>query len=262
MKNIKNSSSQNVLNINTISDYNDEDNENDVSDLLLKNETKNYGTKEDDTTSRISASSTTTSRSSLMRRISLFDGVQINRSYSFCLYLTDVLLSIFVFSPIVCLYWYCTWVFFDKFFLTEQKYLSNFLCLGIGLLIILIGYLSQDLIKNLNDFLKTLRFSSFLRFLMRIIYFYIVTMAYIMQWRAIWNIFGFFLNDKLEVQLSLAIFSIAYFCLTRSTRALISSPYLLYLDDREEYFVNESGRHKLNTVFINFKSVIIYTFIY
>ena len=74
----------------------------------------------------------------------------------------------------------------------------------IGLFIILLGYLFQDHMQSC--YVKVKRFNrlgTFLRFMIRNAYFYIVTMAYIFQWRAIWNLFVFYISDDLNLKFNL-----------------------------------------------------------
>lgn len=190
------------------------------------------------------------SRTSLIQRhskISLGTKLSQSKSFNFFLYTTDILLSVLVFSPIIGLFWYCTWSFLDDYFLNDRMYLSNFLSLSIGLIFILAGYLMQELMQLWYDKLKQFKYSKFLRFLMRTVYAYIMSMAVILQWRAVWNIYNFYLFKDISSQLTLAVISIAYFCITRSTRSLVCNPYLLYVDESEDFFVSES-RHKITAV--------------
>ena len=41
-------------------------------------------------------------------------------------------------------------------------------------------------------------------------------------------------------QLSLAIIALAYFCLSRSTKTLISTPFILFVDDHDIFFTTQS----------------------
>lgn len=170
------------------------------------------------------------------------------QSHEKCLYLTDCLLSNFIFSPIVIFYWYCSWTFLDVYFLSEQKHLSNFLSLSIGLVVLFFGYLLQEKFQHVYTKLKEFnKCGAILRFLMRNLHAYVITMAIILQWRAIWNIYLFYLVDDLSSQLSIAIASLCYFCLTRSTRTLVSNPFMIFFDDTEEFFVSRS-RHKIDLI--------------
>jgi hypothetical protein len=54
------------------------------------------------------------------------------------------------------------------------------------------------------------------------------------------------LFNDISSQLALSFISIAYFCLTRSTRTLVCNPFLLYIDDNEHFFESDS-RHKIES---------------
>lgn len=164
-----------------------------------------------------------------------------------CLYFTDVILSVFVFSPLVCMYWFCTWEFLDEYFFKDDPLLSNYLSFAFGVFIIFNGYMTQNQMQKCYVWAKAFKYGLVLRFLIRNSYAYLITLAIIFQWRAIWNLFVIYITDDLHAQLAIAAVSLAYFCLTRSTRTLTSNPFILFKDDTDDFFVSVS-RHKINWV--------------
>jgi hypothetical protein len=72
---------------------------------------------------------------------------------------------------------YCTWSFLDDYFLKDHVYLSNYVSLAISYVLILPGYLAQEYWQKLYEKLKEFKYATFLRFLMRTIYIYLMSGA-------------------------------------------------------------------------------------
>lgn len=175
--------------------------------------------------------------------------IRTSRAFGAFMYLADVFLSILIFSPIVAFYWYGTWTFLDTYFIPDNKKLSIFLCWLIGLFILMPSYLFQIELQNLYDYFKTLnKFGVVLRFIMRIIQSYIISFAILFQWRGLWNLIDLYFFTDIVSQLSFGIISIAFFSLSRATRTLISTPFLLFIDDTNGFFKSEASRHRVRSV--------------
>lgn len=136
---------------------------------------------------------------------------------------------------------YCTWSFLDDYMLPNDERLSNFLSWIIGLVILLPSYVFQkDLqtiyiaLGNLNSYVGTS-----LRVLMRVIYIYLVTLAVILEWRGVWNLFDLYLFNDWQTQISLGVLALTFFCLTKTTRTLVATPFFLYMDDYHHFFTTE-----------------------
>jgi hypothetical protein len=165
------------------------------------------------------------------------------------LYLVDISLSIVFFSPLVSLYWYCTWLFLNDYFITWDVTLSNSLSYGIGLLILFPAYVLQE---NLQQFYNRLGLlspvrSSVSKFLMRTIYIYLMSFAVVLEWRGLWNLCDTYTFKDWRSQLSLSIIALSFFYFTRGTRTLVSTPFIVFTDDYDYFFVADS-RHKLSSV--------------
>jgi hypothetical protein len=161
---------------------------------------------------------------------------------SHLIYLADVLLSLFIFSPMVGFYWYGTWTFIDSYFFTANRKLSNFFSLIIGLLIVFLFYIFGKKIHNLYAHFKTsnTKFGNEFRFGMRMFYVYTMSLAIVFQWRGLWNLFDLYYFNDTRSQISLSILALTYFCLTRSTRTLIVTPFGLFVDNADTFFDRDS----------------------
>jgi hypothetical protein len=165
------------------------------------------------------------------------------------LYLVDILLSIVFFSPLVSLYWYCTWLFLNDYFITCDAVLSNALSYALGLLILLPAYVLQE---NLQQFYNRLGqlgpvSSSVSKFLMRTVYIYLMSFAVVLEWRGLWNLCDIYIFKDWRSQLSLSIIALSFFYFTRGTRTLVSTPFIVFTDDYNYFFVADS-RYKLRSV--------------
>lgn len=164
------------------------------------------------------------------------------------LHTIDVLLSVLVFSPLVSIYWYCTWQFIDDYFLKESPKLSNFLSWSIGLSILCPGYVFQKDLQNLYEYLNNLEtIGSTLQVLMRVIYIYAICLANVLEWRSMWNLLSLYFYPDWLSQFILALLCILFFCVTRSTHTLVNTPFILYMDDYHQFFTTEA-KHQLPVI--------------
>lgn len=115
------------------------------------------------------------------------------------------------------------------------------MCWLSGLLILLPSYVFQ---KDLQDIYLVLlncnsKFFQCLAVLMRVIYIYLVTLAVILEWRGVWNLFDLYFFNDWQTQISLAILALTFFCLTKTSRTLVATPFFLYMDDYHHFFTTE-----------------------
>ena len=73
---------------------------------------------------------------------------------------------------------------------------------------------------------------------MRNIYMYIITVAITIEWQGLWDLIESNVDD-LQTKLCFSVIGITYACLTRSTRALVSTPFVLTIDDEAGFFEYE-----------------------
>ena len=166
------------------------------------------------------------------------------------LYVFDIILSIFIFSPIVAFYWYGTWLMIDLYFFSKNIHSSNILSYLVGLLVLFILYIFVEQLSKLYSYLKirNTKMGRLLMLFIRVTYVYVMSLAIVFQWRGLWNLFDLYFYTDAEKQISLSIVAITYFCLTRSTRTLIVTPFVLCVDDAENFFDQEESRFKLKSV--------------
>ncbi|RNA07794.1 hypothetical protein BpHYR1_018494 [Brachionus plicatilis] len=157
----------------------------------------------------------------------------------------DVLLSILLFSPLVAIYWYCTWSLIDDYFYKESPKISNFLSWILGLSILFPGYVFQRDLQNLYEYLNNFETIGYmLQVTMRVVYIYAITIGVILEWRSVWNLMDIYLFESWKISFVFAILCIMFFCVTKSTHQLINTPFILYMDDYDLFFTTES-KHQL-----------------
>ena len=173
-------------------------------------------------------------------------------------YVIDFLLAAVVFGPLVSIYWYCTWSFLDAYLLKESLLLSSIVSNATGLAILLPCYLFQIDLQRFYDYLAGRpRFAKPVRFMTRVVYVYLVSLAIVCQWRGLWNICDLYLFSDWISQLSLSIVALAYFSLTRSTRSLLATPFILVRDNCLTPFTSLENRHKRSTVSVALNPAIL-----
>jgi len=165
-----------------------------------------------------------------------------NSVKSKALYTIDVLLSAFFFAFLSALYWYGTWTFLDVFVLPENNVLSSAICYVASLLMILPGYIFQQDIQNIYN---NCHFA--VQFVMRYLYVYLMSLAYVLEWRGCWELCDKYIELDWKGELSIAIIAITYMLIARSFRLVTSSPYLLSYDDWQDFFVSQS-RYKIDAL--------------
>lgn len=170
------------------------------------------------------------------------------------IYLVDVFFSAFVSSPLSGFFWYTIWKFTESYVFIYSRNFSYFICYFIGFMILALAYLLQDCLQNLFNCLENLRYGSrIFCFLMRNIYMYIITVAITIEWQGLWDLIESNVDD-LQTKLCFSVIGITYACLTRSTRALVSTPFVLTIDDEAGFFEYELKTHSIfeNSIFANF----------
>ncbi|RNA07793.1 hypothetical protein BpHYR1_018493, partial [Brachionus plicatilis] len=167
------------------------------------------------------------------------------RSFSYLIYTLDIILSLFLFGPLVSFYWNSSWEFLDLFFFVNEPELSNFICWILGLLIIFPTYLFQKSFEGLNtSFERSAKFKSkIFQIIIRTCYIYTLGLGVLLQWRGLWNLIDIFFFKDWKRQMILSIICIGFLSLTRATKILLSNPFILYRDDYGQFYTGAS-RHK------------------
>lgn len=153
-------------------------------------------------------------------------------SYSFMkFFLTDMLISAFFITPLVNIHWRGAWDLLDIYLLPKNEHLSAIVSLISGLSILYIIYLIQN---SLQTFYEKHR-KYFLGQLMTRSYTLIIALAYINQWRGLWNLLDLTSNQWHHLLIETLI-SILCLLIMKSVYNLNSAPFLIGIDT-ESYFL-------------------------
>lgn len=194
---------------------------------LLRGQHQTSPNNDDDERIRSSASSTTSSSSSST------SGVPNYRSYM-ALYLTDMLISAFIITPFLNIHWRGAWDFLDIYLLPDSPNYSACISLGIGYWMLFTLYMAQGYLQR---FYERNRHNVAGQVMTRL-YTLILALAYIQQWRGLWNL----LDQTSDLPYHLigeASISIIFLLLLKSIYNLNSAPYLIGIDT-ESYFLLDS----------------------
>jgi len=159
------------------------------------------------------------------------DSLTLN-SYSFIkLYLTDMFISAFLITPLVNIHWRGAWDLLDIYLLPKNERTSALVSLLIGLFILYFIYLIQN---SLQIFYEKYR-KNFLGQMMTRFYTLIIALAYINQWRGLWNLLDLTSNQWYHLIIETLI-SIIFLLMMKSIYNLNSAPFLIGIDT-ESYFL-------------------------
>jgi len=152
--------------------------------------------------------------------------------YSFIkLYLIDMFISAFLITPLVNIHWRGAWDLLDIYLLPKNERTSALVSLIIGLFILYCIYLIQN---SLQIFYEKYR-KHFLGKFMTRFYTLIIALAYINQWRGLWNLLDLTSNQWYHLIIETLI-SIIFLLMMKSIYNLNSAPFLIGIDT-ESYFL-------------------------
>jgi len=171
-----------------------------------------------------SASSTTSSTSSIIPNC---------RSY-ITLYFTDMLISAFIITPFVNIHWRGAWDLLDIHLLPDYPKESALISMGVGFAMLYILYLAQG---HLQSFYEKNRHNVMGQIMTRL-YTLILALAYINQWRGLWNLLDLTSNEWYHLTGEAGI-SIIFLLLMKSIYNLNSAPFIIGIDT-ESYFLLDS----------------------
>jgi hypothetical protein len=189
--------------------------------------------------------------------------------YKIFLKLIDLLLTCFVFTPLVIIFWASTWDILYLFLFPNDFYLSILTTFIIANSILIIFHLFQEKLNNfhlkLRDIIKMdaeldilnqdARVNYYSRdFYFRCFYSYILTGAYVCAWKTYWELYTHFtdgLNWPFFLLISIIALIFYRFGLKRSidnfTRTV---PFYLFMDIKFEQTFLQPKRIFLNNVII------------
>jgi succinate dehydrogenase hydrophobic anchor subunit len=164
-------------------------------------------------------------------KINSSDSLTLN-SYSFIkLYLTDMFISAFLITPLVNIHWRGAWDLLDIYLLPKNERTSALVSLLVGLFILYFIYLIQN---SLQIFYEKYRKNFFGQIMTRF-YTLIIALAYINQWRGLWNLLDLTSNQWYHLIIETLI-SIIFLSIMKSIYNLNSAPFLIGIDT-ESYFL-------------------------
>ena len=140
-------------------------------------------------------------------------------------YLTDMFIAAFIITPLVNIHWRGAWDLLDIYLLPADARTSALASLFIGLFILYISYLIQNPLQNLYEkHRKNLLGQTLARF-----YTLFVALAYINQWRGLWNLLDLTSNQWHHLVIETLI-SIVVLIIMKSIYNLNSAPFLIGTD--------------------------------
>jgi hypothetical protein len=188
-------------------------------------------TNEDErATSSVSSTSASTTSSTASSTSSVVPGCN---SY-ITLYFTDMLISAFIITPFVNIHWRGAWDLLDIHFLPESPKTSALSSMGIGFFMLYIMYLTQDFLQKFYDKNR----HSIVGQIMTRLYTLILALAYINQWRGLWNLLDL-TNNEYYYLLGETGVSIIFLLIMKAIFNLNSAPFLIGIDT-EYYFSLDS----------------------
>jgi hypothetical protein len=181
----------------------------------------------DDDERAASSASSTTSTTSTNSTTSILP----NRRSYVTLYFTDMLISAFIITPFVNIHWRGAWDLLDIHLLPDYPCQSALISMGIGYLMLYILYLAQG---YLQIFYEKHR-HNILGQIMTRLYTLILALAYINQWRGLWNLLDLTSNEWYHL-LGESGVCIIFLLLLQSIYNLNSAPFIIGVDT-EWYFL-------------------------
>jgi hypothetical protein len=177
---------------------------------------------------RISTSSSSTTSTSTNNSLAPH-----GQSYM-ALYLTDMLISAFIITPFVNIHWRGAWDLLDIHFLPDYPCISALSSFAIGLSMLYMLYLAQGYIQRFYERHR----QDLMGLIMTRLYTLILALAYINQWRGLWNLLDLTSNVWYHL-LGETVICITFLLVMKSVFNLNSAPFIIGIDT-ESYFLLDS----------------------
>jgi hypothetical protein len=160
------------------------------------------------------------------------------------MYLIDVLLTAFIFTPIVVFYWASTWDIIFVYILPKEFLLSCLVTFIFTNWILSFSYLFQNKLQSYYDKIPSYNDLFKRKFLVRFVYTYFLAAAYVSQWRTYWDIYSYY-TDKVPFYyfafLSMIALLLYRYILKKSIAYYIKSvPFYLDKDDNFDTYFYQS----------------------
>ena len=167
------------------------------------------------------------------------------------LYFTDMLISAFIITPFVNIHWRGAWDLLDIHLLPDYPRTSALISLGIGYFMLYMMYLAQGYLQRFYERHR----HNILGQIMTRLYTLLLALAYIHQWRGLWNLLDLTSNEWYHLVGETGI-CIIFLLLMKSIYNLNSAPFLIGIDT-ESYFLLDSKY----TVTVSFFNTILFQLI-
>ncbi|CAF1161865.1 unnamed protein product [Rotaria sp. Silwood1] len=177
-----------------------------------------------------SSSSTTSSSTSISSNSSIIPNC---RSYM-TLYFTDMFISAFIITPFVNIHWRGAWDLLDIHLLPDYPSRSALISMGIGYFMLYILYLTQSYLQKFYEKNR----HNIMGLIMTRLYTLLLALAYINQWRGLWNLLDLTSNEWYHLLAETGI-SVTFLLLMKSVYNLNSAPFLIGIDT-DSYFLLDS----------------------
>jgi hypothetical protein len=166
--------------------------------------------------------------------------------------LANILLNAFVFTPLTICYWTSTWDLLYLYIFPDNLWLSLSCTCVVTNVILVLAYLFQETIQKKHDTIRNKKFTISLSginyryygidFLYRCVYTYVLTVAYVSQWKTYWDLYNELTKEASYLYFVLISFiALAAYKLVlgRSLKSLIKTvPFHLEKDlNFESYFM-------------------------
>ena len=140
-------------------------------------------------------------------------------------YLADMFIAAFIITPLVNIHWRGAWDLLDMYVLHNDPRTSALVSLAVGLLILYLIYLIQN---SLQNFYEQNRKNFFGQSMARF-YTLFIALAYINQWRGLWNLLDL-TSNQWHLLLIETLISILILLIMKSVYNLNSAPFLIGTD--------------------------------
>lgn len=153
--------------------------------------------------------------------------------YSFYkFYFADMFIAAFIITPLVNIHWRGAWDLLDLCLLPNDPRTSAFVSLFLGLIVLYSIYLIQNFLQNFYEKNQANFFGQFMaRF-----YTLFIALAYINQWRGLWNLLDL-TNNQWHFLLIETFISIIILLIIKSVYNLNSAPFLIGTDMNNSFLL-------------------------
>ena len=146
-------------------------------------------------------------------------------------HLSDMFLSAFIITPLVTIHWRGAWDLLDIYLLPKNEYISALVSLTMGLFILYLIYLTQNFLQKFSEIYR----KCIIERIITRFYTLIMALAYINQWRGLWNLLDLTSNNWFHLLIETLI-SVTFLLTMKSISSLNSAPFLISVDT-ESYFL-------------------------